>query len=211
MGDISGKIVVDLCAAPGGKTAQLAAQDAQVIALDRSAKRMERFVENMKRLDFENNVQTVIGDGALWQPSEPVDAVLLDAPCSATGTLRRHPDVMHSKSNHDVERLGVIQERLLHNAATMLKSGGMLLYCTCSLQKSEGEDQVEKFLQAHLEFSRRAIQSSEIGELSELITPNGDLRIFPYHLKDQGGMDGFFATRLVKGCLLYTSPSPRDS
>jgi len=201
-GDIKDKIVIDLCAAPGGKTSQLAAQGAQVIALDRSAKRMERLTENMARMGFKDQVEIAIGDGALWLPREPVDAVLLDAPCSATGTLRRHPDVMHLKSGHDVSRLGDLQTRLLDNTAKMIKSDGMIIYCTCSLQKSEGERQVEQFLSNNGGFVRKPITADEIGGLSDLVTEDGDLRILPHHLSDLGdlgGMDGFYVARLVKG------------
>ena len=200
-GDINGKTVIDLCAAPGGKTSQLAAQGAQVIALDRSSKRMERLTENMARMGFKQSVEVAIGDGAIWLPPEPVDAVLLDAPCSATGTLRRHPDVMHLKSGHDVSRLGDLQTRLLDNAAKMIKPDGMIIYCTCSLQKSEGEQQVDQFLANNEGFARKPIAADEVGGLSEMITKDGDLRILPHYLAelgDLGGMDGFYVARLVK-------------
>ena len=198
LGDLSGKTVIDLCAAPGGKTAQLANVGANVIALDRSAKRMERLFENMERLGFEDTVEVVIGDGAMWQPSEPVDAVLLDAPCSATGTIRRHPDVMHLKTGHDITRLGALQARLLENTAKMVKSGGIIIYCTCSLQKAEGEIQIEEFLKTHSEFARKPIEADEVGDMSEIITADGDVRVLPYHMQDKGGMDGFYIARLAK-------------
>ena len=198
-GALKDKKVIDLCAAPGGKTAQLANAGAQVIALDRSAKRMERLAENMDRLGFDEMVEVAIGDGALWQPPEPVDAVLLDAPCSATGTIRRHPDVMHLKTGHDVKRLGDLQGRLLENSAKMVKSGGVIIYCTCSLQKIEGERQIEQFLKNNSDFARQPIMADEVGGLKDLITPEGDVRILPYHLSDKGGMDGFYVVRLVKG------------
>ena len=198
MGNLNGKLVIDMCAAPGGKTSQLAAQGANVIALDRSAKRMERLAENMGRLGFEDSVEIVIGDGALWEIAEPVDAILLDAPCSATGTIRRHPDVMHLKSIKDIERLGQLQARLLENAAKMLTENGVLIYCTCSLQKSEGEEQIAQFLNDNSNFERQPITVDEVGGLSDLISKEGDLRILPHHLKDKGGMDGFFVSRLIK-------------
>ena len=200
-GDINGKTVIDLCAAPGGKTSQLAAQGAQVIALDRSSKRMERLTENMVRMGFKQSVEVAIGDGAIWLPPEPVDAVLLDAPCSATGTLRRHPDVMHLKSGHDVSRLGDLQTRLLDNAVKMIKPDGTIIYCTCSLQKSEGEQQVDQFLANNEGFARKPITADEVGGLSDLVTKDGDLRILPHHLAELGdlsGMDGFYVARLVK-------------
>lgn len=198
IGDLNGKSVVDLCAAPGGKTAQLAAQGAQVIALDRSAKRLERLKENMARLALEDNVDVVVSDGAAWETNELVDAVLLDAPCSATGTIRRHPDVMHLKSQKDVDQLRNIQMRLLENSVNMLKSGGTLIYCTCSLQKSEGEEQIDAFLSGRNDIKRVPVIAEELNGLSEAITDKGDVRILPYYLATQGGMDGFFISRLVK-------------
>lgn len=198
MGDVQGKTVIDLCAAPGGKTAQLAAAGAQVIAVDRAAKRLKILDENMRRLGLTDNVETQVGDGGEWLPKEPVDIVLLDAPCSATGTIRRHPDVMHLKSKRDVDQLCKVQARLLDNAAKMLKSGGMLIYCTCSLQTEEGEDQVGRFLHDNPNFKRVPITFAEINEAPLLINEEGELRILPYHLAPHGGMDGFFISRLIK-------------
>ena len=152
----------------------------------------------MARLGFADTVEVVIGDGAVWQPSEPVDAVLLDAPCSATGTIRRHPDVMHLKNEKDVAQLCDLQARLLKNTASMIKSGGELIYCTCSLQKVEGEQQVNTFLINHPEFQRKPITPDEVGGVEALITQDGDVRVLPYHLAPQGGMDGFYIARLVK-------------
>lgn len=198
LGDVSGKTVIDLCAAPGGKTAQLAAAGANVIAVDRSAKRLEKLKENMTRLALEEKVDVVAADGAAWQPAELADIVLLDAPCTATGTIRRHPDVMHLKSDKDVTQLCDVQTRLLKNAAAMIKRGGLIIYCTCSLQKIEGENQVENFLKDHSDFKRLPISPSEVGELEMLVTADGDLRVLPYHLAPQGGMDGFYVARLIK-------------
>ncbi|HPD82226.1 MAG: 16S rRNA (cytosine(967)-C(5))-methyltransferase RsmB [Alphaproteobacteria bacterium] len=198
LGDLNGKTVIDLCAAPGGKTAQLAAGGAQVVAVDRSAKRLERLRENMDRLHLTDRVTIMVGDGGVWQPSAPVDVVLLDAPCTATGTLRRHPDVMHLKGNKDLNQLMGLQSRLLDNAAAMVKTGGMLIYCTCSLQKSEGELQVDVFLANHPDFARQAITADEVGGVEALLTPEGDLRVLPYHLAPHGGMDGFYVARMVK-------------
>lgn len=198
LSNVKGKKVVDLCAAPGGKTAQLAAAGAQVIALDRSAKRLERLTQNMQRLNFEEIIEVVVSDGAVWQPEESVDAVLLDAPCSATGTIRRHPEVMHLKSLQDVEQLANLQMRLLNNSAKMLKRGGILIYCTCSLQKEEGEQQIELFLENNKEFVRVPVLPEEIGGLNDAITQQGDVRILPYFMATQGGMDGFFISRLVR-------------
>jgi len=197
-GDLSGQHIVDLCAAPGGKTAQIAAAGATVTAVDRSANRLKRLDENMKRLGLTESVQTIVADGASWTPPEPVDAVLLDAPCSATGTIRRHPDVMHLKSETDINRLAALQENLLNNMPNIIKSGGMLIYCTCSLQKKEGEDQVQKFLDKNPNFQTVPVKPEEVGSLENVITPEGWLRVLPTNLPDQGGMDGFFAARLKK-------------
>ena len=180
------------------RAAQLAASGANVIAVDRSAKRLEKLKENMARLALEEKVDVVAADGAAWQPSEPADIVLLDAPCTATGTIRRHPDVMHLKSDKDLTQLCDVQTRLLNNAAAMIKSGGMIIYCTCSLQKLEGENQVENFLKEHSNFKRLPIAPAEIGDLDMLVTADGDLRVLPYHLAPQGGMDGFYVARLLK-------------
>ncbi len=197
-GDIEGKTVVDLCAAPGGKTAQLAAMGAKVIAVDRSAQRMKRLNENLERLRLQDNVECYIADGAEWRPKNPVPFVLCDAPCSATGTLRRHPDVAHLKSQKDIDSLIEVQRRILRNAFEMLEPGGVLVYCTCSLQKAEGEDQITRFIQETPNAIRLAIQPEDIGDMSEPITEHGDLRILPFMQAASGGMDGFYVARIKK-------------
>lgn len=197
-GDVSGKTVYDLCAAPGGKTAQLASLGANVVAVDRSAKRVQRLQENMKRLRLSERVHTEVADAAVWKPRQKADYILLDAPCSATGTIRRHPDVAWLKSPNDVGSLVELQERILHNALDMLNPGGMLIYCTCSLQKDEGERQIEKILQTRAEIDRQLINATEVGMVYDLINASGDLRILPQHMGELGGMDGFFISRLVK-------------
>ena len=196
LGDVEGLTVVDLCAAPGGKTAQLAAAGAHVVALDRSAKRLEKLTANLARLSL--TAETVVADAALWQPPEPLDAVLLDAPCSATGTLRRHPEAAWAKSAEDVAKLSAAQDRLLMAAVEMLKPGGKLVFCTCSLQPEEGEQRIEALLASGAPVRREAITAAEVGSLAELISPAGDLRCLPCHLGDSGGMDGFFAARLIR-------------
>lgn len=188
-----GMTVVDLCAAPGGKTAQLAAAGSHVIALDRSAPRMKRLDENMTRLRLD--VETVVADGVVWQPTAAVDAVLLDAPCSATGTLRHQPDALWLKQPADQDKLAALQQKLLRNAWTMLKPDGLLVYCTCSLQKAEGEDQIAAFLAATPNAVRVPI---EMPSLADAITADGDLRILPQHWADLGGLDGFYIARLRK-------------
>ncbi len=197
MGDVKGKNVFDLCAAPGGKAAQLAARGAHVTAVDRSAKRLERMKENFARLHLEAEIICV--DALKFKPAEKADFVLLDAPCSATGTMRRHPDVQRIKTTEDVERMVLLQERLLdHTAAQLVKEGGQILYAVCSLQAPEAEDQIERFLARTPQFKRNPIKAEEQEGLSELITEKGDLRCLPCHWEALGGLDGFYAARLVR-------------
>jgi len=198
-GEIRGKEIVDMCAAPGGKTAQLASQGARVVALDRSAKRLVRLHENMERLNF--SVDTHVVDGAAWSPKEGhlVDGILLDAPCSATGTIRHQPDVSHLKSPQDVTKLVAVQRRLLENASQYVKPGGYLIYCTCSLQKAEGEDQIDWFMDKFQgQFEQTVILPSEVGGWDMLLNEHGQVRALPFHLAAQGGFDGFFIARLIR-------------
>jgi 16S rRNA (cytosine967-C5)-methyltransferase len=194
-----GERIADLCAAPGGKTAQLAAMGAQVTAVDRSGPRLRRLKANLERLHL--SAEVVTKDVALWQ-AEPFDAVLLDAPCSATGTIRRHPDVAWSKTPEDRDKLAALQERLLEAAARLTKPGGRLVYCTCSLEPQEGERQVETFLAANPDFTRKPITAEEIGGLGEAIDRNGDLRTLPHQLAGEtprlSGWAGFYASRLIR-------------
>ncbi|MFV3074004.1 RsmB/NOP family class I SAM-dependent RNA methyltransferase [Niveispirillum fermenti] len=195
-GNLTGRTAIDLCAAPGGKTAQLAAAGAQVTAVDRSDRRLARLTENMARLDLAGQVATIVADATEWRPAAPVDAVLLDAPCSATGTIRRHPDVARLKTEEDVEKLARIQSRLLYRAVDMLKPGGTLVYCTCSLQPEEGENQITNLLYRRPEMVIEPVTPDEVGGLTDLLTGDGFVRCTPGHLAEQGGMDGFFAARL---------------
>ncbi len=202
LGAVRGKTVIDLCAAPGGKTAQLAAAGAQVIALDRSAGRLRRLEENMKRLRLNDNVRVVAADATAWRHAHPVDFILLDAPCSATGTIRRHPDVLHLKKPQDIDALSDLQARLLAHATSMLDHHGVLIYCTCSLQMDEGERRIEDFLRNHPGMVRYPILPQEVAGMETSLTPVGDLRILPHHTGTghciQGGMDGFYICRLQK-------------
>ncbi len=134
----------------------------------------------------------------MWQPRSQAAGVLLDAPCTATGAIRRHPDVPHLKSPDDVARLAVVQERLLHAAGAMVAPGGALVYCTCSLEVEEGPHQIAKFLGTDARFRRRPIPLAEVGGLAELLTPEGDLRTLPSHFAELEGIDGFYAARLVR-------------
>ncbi len=195
LGDIKGRTIADICAAPGGKTAQLAAGGAKVIALDRSKRRLETMSENLSRLGLD--VRTICADAALWRPDKLLDGVLLDAPCSATGTIRRHPDVARSKKFGDVLKTQEIQNRLLQAATEMVRPGGLIVYATCSLQPEEGPDVIEAFLKETTNWRREPVVPGEVGDIAELISSNGDLRTLPCHLPDNGGMDGFFAARLI--------------
>jgi len=195
LGDIKGLRIADLCAAPGGKTAQLAAGGAEVIAIDRSANRLNRLKQNLDRLSL--TVETVVADAILWRPKYLLDAVLIDAPCTATGTIRRHPDIQHLKTPGHLTNGLVIQKALLQAASEMVKPGGMILYVTCSLQPEEGPSIIEEFIGSGAAVSRHPICASELAGIEEFLTSDGDFRTLPCFLAKHGGMDGFFAARLV--------------
>ncbi len=202
LGCVRGLRVADLCAAPGGKTAQLAAAGARVTAVDSSTGRLKRLAENMARLQLADQVTVLTSDIETFTSAEPFDAVLLDAPCSATGTIRRHPDILHLKTPADIARLATLQGRLLSKAAALVRPGGRLIYCTCSLEPEEGVAQITRLLAEHRDFARLAVTAAEIGGTPDWITADGDLRTLPLHLPDtapeMSGMDGFFAARLVR-------------
>lgn len=193
----AGETVLDLCAAPGGKTLQLAAAGAEVVALDRSAARLKRLEENLVRTGLA--AQVVAADAAAWDDARTFDAILLDAPCSATGTFRRHPDVLWAARPGDVASLANVQARILDSAAGRLKPGGRLVYCVCSLEPEEGEAQVEAFLARRPDMALDPIAPGE-GETAGFppasLTPRGTLRLLPHHR--DGGQDGFFAARFKK-------------
>ncbi len=193
-GNVSGKNILDLCAAPGGKTAQLAAAGAHVLAVDRSPSRIGRLRENLARLSLVT--ESLVADVTVWRPAAPAPLILLDAPCTATGTIRRHPDIPHLKTGADVMRLTSLQAQLLDAAVAMLAPGGTLIYGVCSLEAEEGPRQVEQLLARGAPVRRRPIEAGEIGGLKQCITDDGDLRSLPCHLADQGGLDGFYAARL---------------
>jgi 16S rRNA (cytosine967-C5)-methyltransferase len=200
LGDVAGKRVADLCAAPGGKTAQLALAGASIVAVDSSKTRLGLLAENLARLGFE--AELVLADAATWQPGELFDAVLLDAPCASTGTIRRHPDIPYVKSPKDIEALAALQARLLDNAAQLLKPGGKLVYSTCSLEPEEGEAQIAALLVRNDALGLQALEPEELFGQADWIEPSGCLRTFPYELSldvpEWSGMDGFFATRLIR-------------
>lgn len=191
--------VADLCAAPGGKTVQLAQSGAKVVAVDRSGPRLRRLKANLERLGL--SAEIVTADAAGFE-AEPFDAVLLDAPCSATGTIRRHPDVAWTKQPEDVAKLAALQARLLDQAARLTRPGGRLIYCTCSLEHAEGEAQIEAFLARNAGFARDAIRPEEVGGQAEALTALGELRTLPHQLAGEtprlSGWAGFYACRLIR-------------
>jgi 16S rRNA (cytosine967-C5)-methyltransferase len=202
-GDVTGKAIADLCAAPGGKTAQLVHAGADVTAVDRSPGRMARLRDNLTRLEFA--AETVVADAAEWQgrkSGEAFDGVLVDAPCASTGTIRRHPDVGWLRQEEDIAALTALQQRLLQKAVALLKPGGTLVYCTCSLEPEEGEHAVATLLAGDSGMRRAPIEAGEVGGLHEILTAEGELRTLPCHLPNPdprlGGLDGFYAARLVK-------------
>lgn len=198
LGKIKGKQVADLAAAPGGKTAQIAAMGAEVTAIDWSTGRLRRLQENLERLELEADV--ISGDIMKWEPKQKFDAVLLDAPCSATGTIRRHPDLPYLKRQNDIEELTRIQATLLDKALEFVKPGGTLIYCTCSLQAEEGPEQIAALLKRNKTVKCDKIKPEELAGRKDWITPEGHLRTLPFHRpfeKADPGMDGFFAARIV--------------
>ena len=204
LGDVRGKAVADLCAAPGGKTAQLAFAGARVTAVDRSTARLGRLRENLTRLAL--SAETVAADVLEWQPESsnagPFDAVLLDAPCSSTGTIRRHPDVPWLKTEADIAVLVSLQQRLLDRTVELLKPGAMLVYCVCSLEPEEAEDQIAALLARDPRLVRAPVTAQELFGRAEFLTAKGDLRTLPPQLPDSdprwGGLDGFYAARLTR-------------
>jgi 16S rRNA (cytosine967-C5)-methyltransferase len=195
----AGEKIADLCAAPGGKTAVLLSAGASVTALDRSPQRLQRLRANLQRLGY---VADVVTADILAYEGGPFDAVLLDAPCSATGTIRRHPDVAWTKRANDVAKLASVQATLLDRALRLLRPDGRLVYCTCSLEPEEGEAQIAALLAREPNVARLPIEIAEVGGLAECVTPEGDLRTLPFHLPDPeprlSGLDGFFAARLIR-------------
>jgi 16S rRNA (cytosine967-C5)-methyltransferase len=195
LGDVAGKAVIDLCAAPGGKTAQLAALGARVSALDVSPDRLHRVSENLDRLNL--LAELIAGDVRDWRPCAPAPFVLLDAPCTATGTIRRHPDLPWSKGAADLISCESLQSELLEAAAEMTAEGGTLVYAVCSLEPEEGEEQIGLFLRRRTDFTRVRISPEEVFDAS-FISAQGDLKTLPFHWADGGGMDGFYAARLKR-------------
>jgi 16S rRNA (cytosine967-C5)-methyltransferase len=196
LNDLEGKKVLDLCAAPGGKTLQLAAVGADVTAMDLSKYRLARVHENLKRTGL--SAKVVTADVLTWKPGVEYDAILLDAPCSATGTIRRHPDLPHLKDKDAIKSLVALQEQMLSRAFQWLKPGGQMIYSTCSLLKREGEDQIANFLQSTSDAKLEAIDTKALGIPNAWATKEGYIRTLPSFWPDTGGMDGFFVAKLIK-------------
>ena len=201
-GDVAGKSIADLCAAPGGKTAQLAHAGALVTAIDRSPNRVTRLRDNLARLSL--NAEIVLADATEWPANDRggFDGVLVDAPCTSTGIIRRHPDIAWLRQEADIVALVALQSRLLRQAVALLKPGGTLVYCTCSLEAEEGERAIAALLDGSPDLRRAPVDPREVAGLSEIVTREGDLRMLPCHLPHRdprlSGLDGFYAARLVK-------------
>ena len=195
LGDGQSKCALDICAAPGGKTMQLSAAGFTVTALDNSARRMNRLMANLERTQL--NAERVTADVMEWKPPALYDAVLLDAPCSATGTMRRHPDVLHRIDLKAINNLAAIQSAMLDRAAEWVKPGGLLVFATCSLEPHEGEAQAEAFLARHPEYSTQAATPQEMPAGVEA-NAQGHIRTMPPMLAEQGGLDGFFVARFAR-------------
>lgn len=193
LGDVHGKEVIDLCAAPGGKTLQLAARGARVTSVERDSERMRRVRENLARLDL--TATLVEADVRDFRPWTRAPCVLLDAPCSATGTIRRHPDLPWIKSAADVIACASASAELLDFAADLCAPDGVLVYAVCSLEREEGVEQVDAFLERNEAFVRVPITAAELSGMTDWISSSGDLRTLPCHLAEKGGMDGFYAAR----------------
>ncbi len=194
LGAGTGSRILDLCAAPGGKTAQSAAAGSHVIAVDFSESRLNRLKENMARLNLE--VDVVTSDVLTYNPQENHDFILLDAPCSSTGTIRRHPEILHTRKKQDVDELAVLQTKMLDHAVSLLNKGGVLVYSVCSMQPEEGPDQIKALLDRHGSLKRKEIKTEELEGLEQSILESGDVQTLAHHMSD--GMDGFFISRLIK-------------
>lgn len=195
LGDVRGHRAIDLCAAPGGKTMQLAGMGAMVTAVEREPARMARLRENLARAKLD--AETIEADMRDVEIA-PASFVLLDAPCSATGTIRRHPELPWIKSAADTNLTAQAARELLDVAAEMVAPGGTLVFAVCSLEPQEGPEQIEDFLARNDSFRRKPILADEVFGLAQLIDGTGDLRTLPCHLAEQGGMDGFYAARLIR-------------
>ncbi|WP_373236959.1 RsmB/NOP family class I SAM-dependent RNA methyltransferase [Cohaesibacter celericrescens] len=196
LGDVTGQDVLDLCAAPGGKTMQLAAKGANVTALDLSTKRLERVQENLDRVGL--TATLVTGDVLTYETGKKWPFILLDAPCSATGTIRRHPELIHQRAAQDITHFASLQAKMLNRIANQVAPGGLIVFCTCSLQSEEGPDLISDFLMHNPDFGIEPIEPDEIAGIAPFIQNDGTMRTRPDQWGEKGGMDGFFAMRLRK-------------
>jgi 16S rRNA (cytosine967-C5)-methyltransferase len=196
LGDVRGKKVMDLCAAPGGKTAWLLAHGAEVVAVERDEARLSRLKSNLDRLGY--SAVLVQSDVRDFAPEKRADLALLDAPCSATGTIRRHPELPWIKGEADVNTCADASTELLDAAAETVAPGGLLVFAVCSLEGEECESQTRRFLDRNKKFQREPVLPDEVFGMTELLTPEGDLRTLPCHFADRGGMDGLYAARLKR-------------
>lgn len=194
LGSGDGDAVLDLCAAPGGKTAQSAVTGSIVTAVDFSESRLSRLKENMLRLDL--SVDVVTSDVLAYNPPKQYDFILLDAPCSSTGTIRRHPEILHTRKKIDVDDLANLQMTMLDHAVSLLNKGGVLIYSVCSMQQEEGPDQIKSLLERHASLKRKEIKKEELKGLEQAILENGDVQTLAHYM--DSGMDGFFISRLLK-------------
>ncbi len=202
-GNVNQQSVLELCAAPGGKTAQLAAAGAQTVAVDRDPKRVRRLRENLARLNLTADI--IVKDGRAYHSSSPFRFILLDAPCSGTGTIRRHPEIAWTTTPKMIARLAEQQKQLLRAAYRLLAPDGILVYCVCSLEPEEGIDIINHFLKEYLDMKRKPIQPHEVGAMNHILTQQGDIRSLPFHQPHKscapiplGGMDGFYTARLIR-------------
>lgn len=195
LGEIAGKSVIDLCAAPGGKTAQLAAAGANVTAVEISPDRAEELKNNLLRLKLLSRVNIVVKNILDWRPNHKADAVLLDAPCSSSGTIRRHPDIPWRKTEEDIKKLSDMQKNMLLAALQMAYPNAPIIYAVCSLHKEEGEDIVEFACKNGAKLDK--IKNNELTSIPEAITQEGWVKTLPYMLKSKGGIDGFFIARFT--------------
>jgi len=192
--EIKGMNFVDFCAAPGGKTANLIQAGATVTAIDSSKERIKVLQQNLKRLKYKAEI--IHTDASVWAPEKSYDGVLIDAPCSSTGVIRRNPDILRRK-DFNLDYFVSIQEKLLNNGLNVLKKGGILIYCTCSMEREEGEDQIKKILSERTDVKIKEIDKDKISIVKKYIKPEGYVRIMPNTIAD-GGNDGFFISILQK-------------
>ncbi len=191
LGNLKGKRIADLCAAPGGKTLQLAAAEANVTAVEISSHRARRLEANLRRTKL--NADVVVADASSWETQEPFDAILVDAPCSATGTIRRRPDVAWRHTPSDLNHLAKLQDLLLDAAMRLVREGGQVVYAVCSLEPEEGPQRIRALVKRNPDAEIVPLAAQALSIPDELVTHEGFLRTLPCHLAEEGGMDGFFA------------------